>query len=156
VLSIDIPGFGDVRLEHLVLDFNGTLAVDGTLLPGVAPLLRELSGGVRIHVVTGDTFGSAAREIDGLPVDLVVLDARDQADAKLQFVDRLGRPQVAAIGNGRNDRKMLAAAAIGIAVVQREGAAAESASAADIVAPGIVDALELFTHPLRLKATLRG
>jgi soluble P-type ATPase len=31
--STQIPGFGELTLEHLVLDYNGTLAVDGLLLP---------------------------------------------------------------------------------------------------------------------------
>ena len=35
MLELDIPGFGLVRLEHLVSDFTGTLSVDGRLLPGV-------------------------------------------------------------------------------------------------------------------------
>ena len=29
MFKIDIPGFGVVRLEHLVSDFTGTLSVDG-------------------------------------------------------------------------------------------------------------------------------
>jgi soluble P-type ATPase len=62
---------------------------------------------------------------------------------------------VAAIGNGRNDQLMLAAAALGIAVVQEEGAAIESLSAADVVLPDIRSALDLLLFPKRLIATLR-
>ena len=50
---------------------------------------------------------------------------------------------------------MLEAAALGIAVVQRECASADALKAADVIAPDIVAALELLTHPLRLAATLR-
>lgn len=39
--------------------------------------------------------------------------------------------------------------------MQEEGAAVEALLAADVAARNIVDALELLTHPLRLKATLR-
>mgnify|MGYP001563781915 CR=1 FL=1 len=31
MFEIDIPGFGLVKLEHLVSDFTGTLSVDGKL-----------------------------------------------------------------------------------------------------------------------------
>ena len=62
----------------------------------------------------------------------------------------------AAAGNGRNDRKMLKAAALGIAVIQREGAAAETVAAADVVSSSILDALELLQNPKRLLATLRS
>ena len=36
MLTISIPGGATLDIEHLVLDYNGTLAVDGVLLPGVA------------------------------------------------------------------------------------------------------------------------
>jgi P-type E1-E2 ATPase len=153
--GVDIPGFGNLRLEHLLLDFNGTLAVDGRLLGGVSPLLIELSAMLHIHVLTADTFGSAANELAGLPVHLSVMPDIKQAEAKLEVVQRLQASQVVAIGNGRNDRLMLQSAALGIAVTQAEGAAGETLAIADIVAPGIVDALELLRQPRRLIATLR-
>lgn len=34
MVEIDIPGFRTLRLEHLVLDVNGTLALAGGLLAG--------------------------------------------------------------------------------------------------------------------------
>ena len=43
MISTGIPGFGVISLEHLVLDYNGTLAVDGRSLPGVRPRLRALA-----------------------------------------------------------------------------------------------------------------
>jgi len=33
MFEINIPGFGFVRLAHLVSDFTGTLSVDGKLNP---------------------------------------------------------------------------------------------------------------------------
>lgn len=156
MLAIDIPGFGDLRLEHLVLDFNGTLAVDGKLLRGVASVLQELSAALQIHVITADTFGRAAEELASLPLRLVVIGNADQADVKLAFVRGLDASSVAAIGNGRNDWKMLEAVALGIAVIQHEGAAQMAVTHADVLAPGILEALELLQHPLRLTATLRA
>ena len=72
MISIDIPGFGPLRLEHLVSDYNGTLAVDGQLLPGVADLLKQLSASVRIHIITADTFGLARAQLEGLPLNPVI------------------------------------------------------------------------------------
>jgi soluble P-type ATPase len=34
-----IPGYGELRLEHCVSDFSGTLSEDGRLLPGVCERL---------------------------------------------------------------------------------------------------------------------
>jgi len=156
MIAIDIPGFGKLELAHLVLDYNGTLAVDGRLLPGVAEALSSLAPSICIHVVTADTFGLAKTELAGLPVNLVVTPTEGQAEAKHQFVSELGAKTVVAIGNGRNDRKMLRAAVLGIALVQREGGAAEALTSADLVSVSILDSLELLCNPKRLVATLRS
>lgn len=156
MIEIQIPGFGDVQLAHLVLDYNGTLAEDGRLLEGVGKALRGLSDNLKIHVLTADTFGRTANELDGLPVNLAVMPTTCQAEAKLARVKELGAAGVVAIGNGRNDHKMLEQAAIGIAVMQKEGVAAQALGAADIFAHSILDALDLLQKPRRLRATLRS
>jgi soluble P-type ATPase len=155
MLSISIPGFSNLRLVDLVCDFNGTLAQDGRLLPGVGQLLGALAADLRVHVVTADTHGGAARELQGLPVSVDVIAPVNQAAAKRAFVERLGASGVVALGNGRNDREMLAVAAVGIVVMQGEGAAPETLASADVVVSSAVDALELLRHPQRLVATLR-
>ena len=119
-------------------------------------LLQHLAKMLRVHVVTADTFGTAATQLAGLPVQLVVLGSTRQDEANLEFVSKLGLDSVVAIGNGRNDRKMLQAAALAIIVIQREGAAHAAMLDADVVAPGVVEALELLCQPLRLIATLRA
>jgi soluble P-type ATPase len=155
MLTIDIPGFGELRLAHLVCDFNGTLAHDGQLLPGVREALAELARELRVHVITADTHGGAAEQLAGLPVSLEVIPPGGQARAKRAFVERLGAQGVVALGNGANDRELLAASALGIAVVQGEGAAAATLASADVVVTSARDALELLRHPRRLVATLR-
>jgi P-type E1-E2 ATPase len=156
MIPLDIPGFGKLALAHLVLDFNGTLAVDGRLLPGVADVLRDLASSLRIHVVTGDTFGLARAELAGLPVEILVIAPERQAEAKVRYVTELGADAVVAIGNGRNDRGMLHAAALGVALIQREGGAAETLASADLVSTSILDALNLLRNPKRVAATLRS
>lgn len=156
MLAIDVPGFRALRLTDLVCDYNGTLAVDGLLLPGVGDALTRLGANLRVHVITADTFGTVAQELSGLALEVVPVPAERQAEAKLAYVTRLGPEGVVAIGNGRNDRMMLAAAAVGIAVVQGEGSAGQAILGADIVAPGILAALGLLLHPQRLIATLRS
>jgi len=156
MLAIAIPGFCQLELEHLVLDYNGTLAIDGSLIPGVRDALSALAQQVEIHVVTADTFGCAGSELSGLPVKLTIIPLESQAEAKLAYVQKLGADHVCAIGNGRNDRKMLAAVAVGVALVQREGGAGEAVASATVVATNILDALDLLRRPARLIATLRS
>lgn len=156
MISIDIPGYKTIEIEHLVLDYNGTLAVDGKLIDGVRSLLHQLSEQLEIHVLTADTFGSSARELEGVNCSLKILDATAQDQQKEIVVQQLGKGKVVAIGNGFNDALMLKSAEIGIVLIQAEGAAAKTLLNADIVCPNIIDALNLFIHPKRLVATLRN
>jgi soluble P-type ATPase len=156
MLELDIPGFGNLHIKHLVCDYNGTLAVDGRLLPGVNKGLNAVARQVAIHVVTADTFGLARQALEGVECSLDILPPGNQAAAKKRFVQQLGPEQTIALGNGRNDRLMLETAAIGIVVLLEEGAACQTISHADILVPGILPALAFFTEPRRLIATLRS
>ena len=154
VIHLDIPGWGVLELEHLVLDLNGTMALDGEALAGVPERLAALSESLAVHLVTADTQGQAAAIAGQLGVRLVLVAPGAEADQKRSLVERLGAERVMAIGNGANDARMLQAAALGIAVLGPEGLAGEAWRAADVVA-GIHEALDLLLHPRRLVATLR-
>ncbi len=156
MIEISVPGYRHFALRHLVLDYNGTLAVDGELLPGVADSLAALAPRLAIHVVTADTFGTVGQIFRATPYEVVLLPPGNQAQAKEALVTRLGPSATVAIGNGRNDRLMLATAALGIVVVQEEGTATATLHAADVLCRSITDALELLANPLRLVATLRS
>lgn len=156
MLHIDIPGAKPLVLNHLVLDYNGTLAVDGRLLPGVAERLMQLAEKLTLHVITADTFGTVARELDGLPCQVAVIPQEDQDQAKQDYVANLGPTSVVAVGNGRNDRLMLASAVLGMAAVQHEGAAVAAVLSADLMVSDIRAALDLLLNPKRLVATLRN
>ena len=156
MLKYKIPGYKTIEIEHLVLDFNGTLAVDGRLVDGVRGCLEVLSRGMAIHVITADTFGKVASEMENIPCKVSILPLENQDTAKLDYVKQLGADQTACIGNGRNDRLMLEASALGIAVILEEGVASQTLFAADVVSKNIVSALELLMNPLRLTATLRS
>ena len=151
-IEVAIPGRRRIRVRHLVLDFNGTLAVDGKLAQGVGARIRRLATAVEVVVLTADTFGTARRALDGLPVTVHVV--RNGAE-KRRFVASLGSEGIAVVGNGANDVPMFKTAALGIAVLGAEGTAADLLRAATIVARGINDALDLFLKPRRLVATLR-
>ncbi|MBN2637529.1 MAG: HAD hydrolase family protein [Bacteroidales bacterium] len=153
--TVDIPGFKKLKIQHLVFDFNGTLAIEGKLIKGVAEKLEELSKLFTLHVITADTFGQAASELKDVAVSLTVIQDNGQAKIKQQFIENLSAENVIAFGNGRNDRLMLKSAAIGILVLQKEGCFTESIQLADVVANNIIDATELILHPKRLIATLR-
>lgn len=154
-LVIDIPGWRRLALTDLVLDFNGTLACDGLMLPGVHERLRALAPLLAIHIVTGDTHGTAAEALAEEPVQFFRLTRSAQGSAKRRYIERIGCAGVAAIGNGRNDVEMLRAATLGIAVIGPEGTAGELLDVVDVVTKNSLDALDLLLGPQRLVATLR-
>ena len=147
------PGRATLHLRDAVFDFNGTLAVGGALVPGVSVRLRELARTLELHVLTADTFGTAATALRDLPLTLHRIETG--ADKK-QFV--LGRHArgVVAVGNGQNDVAMLSVATLGVAVLGPEGLVPELLTHAAILVRDINDALDLLANPAKLVATLRA
>lgn len=156
MFNVFIPGFGELALEHLVMDYNGTMACDGLLVDGLKELIVALSRDLQVHVLTADTFGSAALQLEGLPVALFVLPEKKQDEAKLAYIEKLGAHLCVSIGNGRNDALMLEKSKVGIALIQEEGAAVKTILSGDILCKDIHSALNLFLMPGRLIATLRS
>jgi len=155
MIEIDIPGFGPVQLTHLVSDFTGTLSVDGRVLPGVKEALSRLADKITIHILTADTFGRVREELAETPFQMHILGGPDHDIQKEEYIKRLGPETIVALGNGKNDRRMLKLARIGIAVSEGEGCAVDALLAADIHVRSALDGLHLLLNPLRLKATLR-
>jgi P-type E1-E2 ATPase len=156
MIEIEVPGRTHYRLGHLVLDVNGTLALDGEVIQGVAEKLEELHPLIAVHLITADTQGQQLAIDRALETEAVRITARNEAAQKAAFVRKLGRAEgVCAIGNGANDADMLREATLSIAVVGREGLAIETLNAADVVAPDVLAAFDLLLWPRRLVATLR-
>jgi P-type E1-E2 ATPase len=155
-MTIDIPGVGTLTLKHLAFDFNGTIARDGQLLSNIDRTFAILAEQFTIHVITADTSGTAGEALAGLPCCVKLLEGDKTTELKEQYVRELGADQVIAIGNGANDRLMLKAARLGIAVLEGEGSAASAVLQADIVCRSIYDALGMLMVPQRIVATLRS
>lgn len=156
MIEVNVPGYKTLELNYMVLDYNGTLSCDGELIQGVKERLSVLSEPLSVHVITADTFGKVESRLKDVPCEITVLPLENQDVAKLEYIKHLGADRTVCIGNGRNDRLMLKAAALGIAVVLEEGAAVETVMDADVVFTSINSALDLLTNPLRLIATLRS
>jgi len=155
MLEIDIPSRGVLRLEHLVLDVNGTIALDGQLVSGAPERLERLSGALDVWLVSADTQGTLTELATALQAKARRLQSGNEATQKAALVSELDAEHVVAIGNGANDAAMLQRAALGIAVMGDEGLATACLAAADVVVPSIEAALDLLLYPRRLIATLR-
>jgi len=147
-----MPGAKTLHLRHAVFDFNGTLALDGALLPGVASRLRALAKRLPLTVLTADTYGTAAKTLGRLPVTVHTVRTGRQ---KARFIARRRSEGAAAIGNGTNDALMFRAAALSVAILGPEGLSAAALQSATLVVPSATAALDLLLRPRRVSATLR-
>lgn len=152
-MNIEIPQRGKIELQHAVFDVNGTLAVDGILISGVAERLKLLANLLSIHILTAGTHGNLAELAHTLGHPLQII---GNGQDKAHYVEQLGPATVIAFGNGANDVDMLRLAAVGVVVITAEGAASAALQAADVVVPGPLNAIDLVLKPKRLVATLRG
>lgn len=156
MIQIAIPGAEELTINHLVLDYNGTIAEDGDLLPGVSACIRAIAEKLRIHVITADTHGTVREKLKGLPCTVEIIGDTSQDCAKRDYIRQLGADTVAAVGNGRNDIFMLQEAVLGISLVQAEGGSSQAIASSDVVCTSIIDAFNLLLIPKRLIATLRN
>jgi P-type E1-E2 ATPase len=155
MIRIDIPGWGNMEIENIVLDLNGTIATDGKISSEVKEKINSLSDKVKIYILTADTQGTASEESSDMGVELLKVSGEDSTEVKLKVVESLDPTRTVAIGNGNNDHLILKEAALGIAVLGDEGISVSAMKNADVIVRNISDALDLFLKPKRLIATLR-
>jgi len=152
---IVIPNFKTIKIKHIVCDYNGTVAKDGSVLPQIKSLFDKLNQRYTLHVITSDTFGSVTDQLEGYGTEIKILTSDDHTQEKADFVSFLGADTCVCIGNGNNDREMLRTAAIGIALLGDEGCSKDAMFNSDIVCKNIDEALSLLLEIKRLIATLR-
>ena len=155
MIEINIPGRGNYTIENLVLDLNGTIALDGKIIIGVKERVAMLNQKLDVIMVTADTNKNAELLARDLSIKLYKIKETEENEQKLRVVLEKGKNNTVSIGNGCNDVSMLKESAIGICIVGGEGASAEAMMASNLVVPTINDALDLLLKPHRLGATLR-
>jgi soluble P-type ATPase len=155
MIQIDLPGKGRLSIQHVIFDFNGTIARDGRLIPGVKEGIAQFSDRLTFHVLTADTFGSVKKQLENINAVLHVISKGRQDQKKSAYLNALGEQQTLCVGNGQNDVLMLKNACIGIAVLGDEGLSSDCLFSSDMVIKDILDLFELLRTPERMIATLR-
>jgi len=155
LIEIAIPGRGEYKFEHLVLDLNGTLTLDGNIIEGVSDRLGLLRNIIDILVVTADTRSKAQELGQSLRVRIHKVKPGDEQAQKLKLVQELGKDTTVSIGNGSNDALMLKESILGICILGPEGISSEAIANSDLVTADINAALDLLLKPERLIATWR-
>jgi len=155
MLKLEIPGRGVFEFENIVLDLNGTLSIDGKIHLKVKDKINLLAKKAKVYVLTADTRGGAHQILGKLNVEIVLLASDNTSRQKAEFIQAIGPNRTVAIGNGYNDHLMVKEAALGLCIIGKEGASAETVKRSDVVLQDVLDALDFLLRPLRSKATLR-
>lgn len=153
-MHIQIPEVGDLQINTIILDLNGTLTVGGKVVDGVKERLAKLrEKGLRLIFFSGDTRGNANELAELLGIEFI---KAGKGEDKANEARKLDPETCATIGNGLIDLKLLQTVKLGIITLQAEGVHSKVLLECDIVVPTINDALDLFLDVERLIATLRA
>lgn len=155
MISVSIPGWGELEIEYIVLDYNGTCAFNGKLKEGVKEMLEKISRYIKVFIITSDTYDNVDHEVNVMGFNVLKVKKEESGAEKAKIVKELGPEKVVAIGNGANDAMMLREASLGIGVIGEEGCATSLIKEADFIVTNIIDALSIILHPERIVATLR-
>ncbi len=151
-MQINIPNYKTINISNILLDYNGTIAHSGEIIKGVKESLTLLGNDFNIYVLTGDTFGTAKAKLIEYPVELIITKSKED---KLEVLNRIGKENSVAIGNGSIDSEMLKEAALSICILGNEGLSIKAFKNSDILVKDIADAFKLLLEPNRIIATLR-
>lgn len=155
-MTIEIPGYKSLELKYLVLDYNGTIAVDGSIPQPVRDRICALARELEIYVLTADTHGTAEEMCADLPVKILTFPNDSAMQEKYRILQGLDADACVAMGNGRNDLLLCRSAALSVAVIGAEGTYGRILLESDICVTSIEDGLDLLLKPKRLIASLRG
>lgn len=156
MINVNVPGRCNYTIENVVFDYNGTIASNGKISETIKEKINILSKLVNIYVLTADTYGSAARECEGLNLTLKTFPKGDAADFKASIVSELGVDKTICFGNGYNDIKMFDIALLSVAVLESEGICSKLIQKSDVLVKSIENGIDLLLNSNALIATLRG
>jgi len=153
MIAIQRPGQPPLEAYFLLIAFEGTLATDRRVHPKAKDKINLLSKRLKIYVLTTSERDAMEEALRRVKAEVVFIPEGGASEAKLGLLRQLGRERAVALGSGLSDVPMLEEAALGICVLNREGAVAEAITKADLVVMNILDALDFLLKPLRQKAT---
>ncbi len=156
MILYEVPGRNDIKIESVVFDYNGTIAVDGKLVDGVSSLLNLLSKRVDIHILTADTYGTVKKECKDINARVLTFPRENAGESKKKIVEELGQDKTLCVGNGYNDIPMFDISILSIAIIEGEGCSGKLLAKADIVSKNIIECLNIILNTNMIKATLRN
>ena len=154
MISIQRSGMESLDIHFVLIDFEGTLAMDGRVHPKAKDKVNLLSKRVTVYILTKSSKEKVEETLRKMKAEILSVAEGDSSQQKLNVLQRLKPHQTAVIGNGLDDSPIMEQAGLGMCVIGREGASAEAMAKADLVVTNVLDALDFLLKPLRQRATL--
>ncbi|MCJ7747592.1 MAG: hypothetical protein MUP27_07590 [Desulfobacterales bacterium] len=154
MIIIERPGQGNLEIEFVLIDFEGTVASDRRVHPKAKDKINLLSKRTKIYILAKGEKEGVEESLRRVKAEIFWLPEGDFSRRKLDLLRQLGATRTVAIGNGVDDAPMIEEAGLGICIISKEGTSAEAMKRADVVVSNILDALDFLLKPLRQKATL--
>ena len=154
MISIERPGQGNLEIDFILIDFEGTLASDRRVHPKAKDKINLLSKRTKIYILAKGEKEGVEESLRRVKAEIFYLTEGDFSRRKLDLLRQLGPTRTVAIGNGVDDAPMIEEAGLGICIISKEGTSVEAMKRADVVVSNILDALDFLLKPLRQKATL--
>ena len=154
MIFIERPSQGNLEIEFILIDFEGTLALDRRVHPKAKDKINLLSKRAKIYILTKEEKEHAEEVLKKVKAEIIYLTEGESSQKKLDLLRQLGANRTVAIGNGADDVPMIEEAGLGICVLGKEGTFSEAIKKADVVFMNILDTLDFLLKPLRQKATL--
>ena len=154
MITIQRPDQDNFEIDFILIDFEGTLALDRRVHPKAKDKINLLSKRTKIYILTKEEKECVEEALKKVKSELIYLSEENSSQQKLDWLHQLGATRTVAIGNGIDDISMIEEAGLGICVLSKEGTSSEAMKKADVVFMNILDALDFLLKPFRQKATL--
>lgn len=152
-MKYDVPAVGEIEINTIVFDLNGTLQVNGIIPEGVKGRLAKLrENGMQLVFFSGDARGNAQDIANELGIEF--RKCVNGAEKEREFLT-FDVNTTAAIGNARIDIGKFKHARLSIGTLQSEGIHVEILKYIDVLVPSINDALDFFLDEGTFKGTMR-
>ncbi len=153
-MKYNVPEVGEIEINTIVFDLNGTLQVNKKIPDGVKERLAELKE-KWFHLVlfSGDIRGNAKQIAEKLGLEFrKCVSCKEKEEQFLTF----DKETTAAVGNARIDIGKFKHAKLSIATLQAEGIHTGILQHVDIIVPSINNALDFFLDEGIFKGTMRA
>ncbi len=154
MILIQRPGQESIEIDYILIDFEGTLALDGRVHPKAKDKINLLSKRTKIYIFAKGEKEKIEETLRRVKAELFFLKEEDSSSKKLDLLLNLGAPRAVVIGNGLDDVPLMEEAGLSMVIIGKEGTSGKLIQTADLVFTNIVDALDFLLKPLRQKATL--